>query len=175
MQPGNDNYSGTGSAKSSTPAAPTALRAEEWRPLLNLAAEEVFEIMLGRAAATALVPDPQPDENFTAMVGLTGSLRGVVTLFCGMLSAHQIAAGMLGTHETCTEEQVCDALGETCNMIAGNFKNKISGMSAKCMLSTPSVIIGTDYKLYSVAASPALVIRLLFEDMPIVISLHFHN
>jgi len=36
--------------------------------------------------------------------------------------------------------EISDALGEVCNMIAGNFKNKISGLSEGCMLSVPTVI-----------------------------------
>jgi hypothetical protein len=43
------------------------------------------------------------------------------------------------------------------------------------MLSIPSVIIGSDYKLYSVGDSSAVVIRFLFEGMPLVISLQFHS
>ncbi len=68
-----------------------------------------------------------------------------------------------------------DALGEICNMVAGNFKNKISGMGDGCMLSPPTVITGTDYSTHSLADSPGLELRLLFENLPIIISLQIHS
>ena len=71
-------------------------REQEWRPLLTLATQEVFEIMLGSFLTTAETPDVPRGENFTAMVGLAGSLRGVVTFCCGAPSAEKIAATMLG-------------------------------------------------------------------------------
>jgi len=71
--------------------------------------------------------------------------------------------------------EISDALGEVCNMIAGNFKNKISGLSEGCMLSVPTVITGTDYSLHSQADSPGLEVRLLFEGMPIAISLQIRR
>jgi hypothetical protein len=60
-------------------------------------------------------------------------------------------------------------------MVAGNFKNKIPGVAEGCMLSPPTVITGSDYSLHSLADSPALEIRLLFESEPIVISLMIHS
>ena len=42
-----------------------------------------------------------------------------------------------------------DALGEICNMVAGNFKNKVSGLGNGCMLSVPTVITGRDYHCHS--------------------------
>jgi hypothetical protein len=60
-------------------------------------------------------------------------------------------------------------------MVAGNFKNKISGLGDGCMLSPPTVITGTDYSMYSLADSPALEVRVMFENMLIVISLQIHS
>ena len=48
-------------------------REQEWLPLLNLAAQEVFEVMLGPLGTAANSGTPA-GENFTAMVGLAGSL-----------------------------------------------------------------------------------------------------
>jgi len=43
------------------------------------------------------------------------------------------------------------------------------------MLSPPTVITGTDYSTHSLADSPGLELRLLFENHPIVISLQIHS
>jgi len=70
---------------------------------------------------------------------------------------------------------VADALGEIANMVAGNFKNKIAGLAEGCLLSPPTVVTGSDYDLYSMADSPGLEVKLLFENMPIAISLQIHS
>lgn len=62
-----------------------------------------------------------------------------------------------------------------CNMVAGNFKNKIAGLAEGCMLSPPTVITGSDYNLHSMADSPSLEIRMLFESLPLTISLEIHS
>jgi chemotaxis protein CheX len=82
---------------------------------------------------------------------------------------------MLGVALDKVGPQMSDALGEICNMVAGNFKNKIAGLAEGCMLSPPTVIAGSDYSLHSLANSPALEVRVLFEDMPIVVSLLIHS
>jgi len=43
------------------------------------------------------------------------------------------------------------------------------------MLAVPTVITGSDYDLHSRADSETLELKLLFENMPIVISLAIHG
>ncbi len=146
---------------------------EEWIPLLDLAAREVFELMLG----SQLTVPPSREEStldVTAMVGLAGKLCGVLSFRCGSKAAVLMASKMLGLEPDKIGPEVPDALGEVCNMVAGNFKNKISGLSEGCLLSVPTVITG-DYNVYSQADSPGLEVRLLFEGMPIIISLQIRN
>ena len=69
----------------------------------------------------------------------------------------------------------CDAFGEICNMIAGNFKNKISGLGNGCMLSVPAVISGGHYHVHPLSRSEAVEVTLLFEGAPVSISLRLHN
>jgi chemotaxis protein CheX len=68
-----------------------------------------------------------------------------------------------------------DAIGEICNMIAGNFKNKLTGLSDRCLLSVPTVITGGDYSFHSLADSGALEVTMLFENQPIQVSLEVHS
>jgi chemotaxis protein CheX len=82
-----------------------------------------------------------------------------------------MASKMLGREIDNFGPEMCDAFGEVCNMVAGNFKNKVPGLGDGCMLSVPTVITGNDYNLHSSKASNALEVRLLFEDRPVVISL----
>jgi chemotaxis protein CheX len=142
---------------------------ETWTPLLEVAAREVFELMLGcQLSVPASAEDATLD--ITAMVGLAGALSGVLSVRCNGKAAALMASKMLGVELDKVGPQMSDALGEVCNMVAGNFKNKIAGLAEGCMLSPPTVITGSDYTLHSQADSP-IEVRLLFENMPIIISL----
>lgn len=159
---------------SSGHAAATADTYQKWVPLLEMAAREVFELML----SCQLTPASSIDESsmdVTGMVGLAGELCGVITARCDQKTAILMASKMLGLPIEKVGQDFVDALGEVCNMVAGNFKNKIAGLSDGCMLSPPSVISGSNYSLHSLADSPGLQVRMLFENLPIIISLQIHS
>jgi outer membrane protein OmpA-like peptidoglycan-associated protein len=102
---------------------------ENWLPILELAVEEVFEIMVGSRVKPAGPSGARPNGEFTAMVGLAGSLCGVLTVRCDAEAARQIAKAMLGDTAD-SEQQVADALGEICNMITGNFESGSAQMKS---------------------------------------------
>lgn len=156
--------------------APTAIHPhpESWQPILELSVQEVFEIMLGCSVQTAKEEQPKTGE-FTAMVGLAGALCGILTVCCNRQTAKQIATRMLGPEIANSEGQVWDALGELCNMIAGNFKNKLAGMDGRCMLSVPTVVTGGEYSFHSLADGDSLESVLMFEDLPVVVRLELHQ
>ena len=147
---------------------------QNWAPMLKVAAQEVFELMLG-CKLTALETSPEELLDITSMVGLAGQLCGVMSIRCSTKSSTMMASKMLGVEPDKVGPEMCDAFGEICNMVAGNFKNKIAGLSDGCLLSVPTVITGNDYCLHSMTDSPAVEVRLLFENMPIVISLQIHS
>lgn len=145
-----------------------------WIPLIDTAAREVFELMLSSQLTVPTTPDEKPLE-VTAMVGLAGQLCGVLSVRCAGKAAALMASKMLRVDLDKVGPEISDALGEVCNMVAGNFKNKVSGLSEGCMLSPPTVITGSDYDLHSMSGTPALEVRLLFEGMPVNISLQIHS
>jgi len=153
-----------------------APKQENWLPLLEQSVQEVFQIMLN----SKLEPvdqtqnDPDPDD-FTSMVGLAGDLCGVLTLRCSSKSALRMTALMLGELSEKPDEQMWDALGEICNMIAGNFKNKLPGIGDRCMLSVPTVITGGDYDYHSLADAGRMDVRCSFEKELIVVALEIHS
>jgi chemotaxis protein CheX len=159
---------------SSGHASAAAETHQNWIPLLETATAEVFELML----SCQLAPAPDMDESemdVTSMVGLAGQLCGVITVRCHKQTAVLMASKMLGLPLEKVGQDFADAIGEVCNMVAGNFKNKIAGLSDGCMLSPPSVITGSDYSLHSLADSPGLQVRALFESLPIIITLQIHS
>jgi chemotaxis protein CheX len=152
----------------------TRSQEENWLPVLELAAEEVFEIMVGCRVKPAAQPGLKTDNDFTAMIGLAGALCGVLSIGCSAAAAGEIAKKMLGDTATSPEE-VGDALGEICNMIAGNFKNKLAGTDERCMLSVPTVISGHEYSLHSMADGKSVETVMMFEGAPISVRLQLQS
>jgi chemotaxis protein CheX len=147
---------------------------ENWIPLMEVSAREVFELMLSCQLTVPETPEESPLD-VTSMVGLAGQLCGLLSVRCDQKTAALMTSKMLGVPLDKVGPEVRDALGEVCNMVAGNFKNKIAGLGDGCMLSPPTVITGSDYVLHSMADSPSLEVRLLFEGLPLTITLQIHS
>lgn len=81
---------------------------------------------------------------------------------------------MLGPEVTCSEDMVCDAIGEICNMVAGNLKNKLIDLDKLCLLSVPAVVTGHAYRFRSLAGGESLQTILLLNGAPLVIRLDIH-
>jgi chemotaxis protein CheX len=134
----------------------------------------VFEIMVGCKLEGHTEAQSSPSE-LTAMVGLAGQLCGMVTLQCTARSAASMASRMLATEVQPGDKQMFDAVGEIANMVAGNFKNKLTGIADKCMLSVPTVISGSDYSCRSMADSGPLQVTVIFEGAPVMFKVEIHS
>jgi chemotaxis protein CheX len=144
---------------------------QSWIPLLELASREVFELMVGTQLAMVPAPLSAAGLDITTMVGLAGKMCGLVTIQCAPSSAARMASKMLGTECETPGSDTWDALGEVCNMIAGNFKIKIPGMGDNCLLSVPTVIRGGNYKFHSAPNSCRMQTGFLFEGALLLVAL----
>ena len=150
-----------------------------WKSVLDCAALEVFEMMAG-ARLTPFVPPasepgaeavPQEQSGVTAMVGMAGALCGMTTIRCSGDTAITLATKMAGDEAAKDSNIVSDAMGELCNMVAGNFKAKVTSLADHCMLSVPTVITGDNYVMQAAEPSEVLQVALNFEASPIWVSL----
>lgn len=145
-----------------------------WSPLIRASIQEVFEIMLACPTGPGVHYPPDQTANMTAVVGLAGQLVGMMSVRCTSKAALNMAGAMLGVEEV-AEDEVRDALGEVCNMVAGNFKAKISGLADGCSLSVPTVITGADYQLHPLADGERVIVSFSFKDEPVWIALDLHE
>ena len=81
---------------------------------------------------------------------------------------------MLGGDAASNPSTARDALGELCNMVAGNFKAKVSNLADHCMLSVPTVISGEDYSMETTQPSDGVTVALVFDGEPIWVALIIH-
>jgi chemotaxis protein CheX len=146
-----------------------------WELQLCVSAQEVFEIMLGTKLVRNFDPEPVIVAEFTAMVGMAGALCGVFTIRCSEYAASAIASKMLGTSIEDASQEKWDAMGEVCNMVAGNFKAKLADGGENCMLSVPTVITGADYKFRALADGETIEVCLQFGDELLWFSLELHG
>jgi CheY-specific phosphatase CheX len=147
-----------------------------WGLILQVGAKEVFQIML----QAELGPLPNVEEltvsgDVTAMVGLAGALCGVMSIRCDERTAEKIAGRMLGSVGAVDPKDVPDAIAEVCNMVAGNFKSKITQLAEHCMLSVPTVIRGNDYEMVTVSDGDQITVGLAFDAAPIWFCLAVHS
>jgi chemotaxis protein CheX len=143
-----------------------ALSTDNWDANLDSATCEVFRMMLN----SELSPEPgnRPAmAEVTAVVGLAGHICGVFTLKCSAHAAVLMTAAMLGIPEAEVNQQEWDAVGEVCNMLAGNFKSKLHGIGDRCMLSVPTVVCGADYRLHALVNGVRVERGFRFQGEPI--------
>lgn len=145
-----------------------------WRSLLECAAVEVFEMMAGVRPSVNAATSEEPSGEQTAMVGMAGALCGMTTLRCSKAMATHFASLMLGGNEASNPSSARDAIGELCNMIAGNFKAKISTLADRCMLSAPTVITGDDYSMSPLEPSQNITLALSIDGELIWVSVISH-
>ena len=103
------------------------------------------------------------------MVGMAGAICAVFRIACSLETASSIATKMLGGQGD--RDQISDAMGEICNMVAGNFKGKISGLADGCMLSVPTVVVGENFSVYSLSGQDRVQVCVEYDGKPIWITL----
>ena len=156
-----------------TAAGPSGAQ-NNWLEELAQASREVFDIMVGTSLTMPTGPLPPLVPDFAAMVGIAGSLCGLVSVRTTTECARRIAAKMLGD-DVGAAAAAQDAFGEVCNMIAGSFKGRISGLADACALSVPTVIFGRDFTLFSLARGEHHEVTFEFEGNLLSVSLDLHS
>jgi CheY-specific phosphatase CheX len=117
-----------------------------WQELFGLGLEGVTHSL------TATLPE------LSTSVQIAGAWEGAVVLSASKKIARALAGSMLGLAEP-AEPEVCDAIGELTNLIAGAVQTLLPAPSE---LSLPSVIKGEDYKLIFPRCSMANEVHFAF-------------
>ena len=145
---------------------------ERFEEYLDRATDEVFSTMMGLSC----VPDEQGGarerERISALIGLAGAMSGSMVLHIGHAAAMRMAEHLTGAAITELDEVVRDAIGEVCNMVAGTWKGFDPVLCAGCMLSTPTVVAGSSYEVFSRRAPLRIERSYRFEDQRFTMTLY---
>lgn len=88
---------------------------------------------------------PTASAETTAIIGLSGPIRGTVAIILPRATATGMVKRLLGTDEAEAEETISDGVAEIVNILAGAAKSKLPNNDGLIELSLPTVIRGADY------------------------------
>ena len=101
------------------------------------------------------------------MGGLAGAICAMITIRCTSATSGKLAGHMLGDEAATIPSMISDAMGELCNMVAGNFKSKITQLADHCMISVPTASWGEDYVLQTPPPNEGFQSVQSFEGEPV--------
>jgi chemotaxis protein CheX len=137
---------------------------DEIRDIAETIWASLFELTIG--------PDPDPAgaaaAEVTGLIHIDGAWRGAVVVQCPMALATTLSQAMFQTTDEPAFADVCDALGELTNMLAGNVKALLAEPS---VLSLPTVARGSDYEVAVPGTTVVAAVPLVCDGQPLVVRL----
>jgi chemotaxis protein CheX len=104
-----------------------------------------------------VLPSVFTTEQCNVTIGVTGDIQGLVIFGMSLVTADRIASTMIGAPIKTFDQLAASAIAELCNMISGNALMALSELGAKCDITPPALIRGTNTKL-STLSIPAIVV-----------------
>jgi len=142
-----------------------------WAILMASSTREVFQRMVGIDVDHVTHPTTSPSGSVSALVGMAGALSSIVRVRCTPEIARRIATKMLGGAAGPETSAWADAIGEIANMVAGNFKSKITELTDGCVLSVPTIVTGEDYEVHQIGRGQRIEVCLDYEGQPVWVTM----
>jgi chemotaxis protein CheX len=123
------------------------MKVEQINPFIE-ATTNVFTTMLKcapRMGKVQLAASDGGDIVRTAVIGMSGTVRGAVAIAFPGRTAYNVVKRFLQTDEPIIDTDINDAIGEIANMIAGSAKAKLTGQQIS--IGLPTVVRGQKYSL----------------------------
>ena len=120
---------------------------------------ETFDAMMSMTLESIDDSDGVDLEDEKSMVGAIhfgGEVVGVMSFRLTEAFARATTAAMLGiqAEEIKSIEEIYDVIGELANIVAGNLKTEFLDVGLTCVISTPSITSGSDFKIDPVDIAP---------------------
>ena len=111
---------------------------------------ELFNTMLSSTAERGQVgvgDGKSKPREITALIGMSGRIRGMVALAFPVPTALKIAGKLMGTETRVVDETVTDSVAECVNIVSGAAKAKLNHDETPIDLSLPTVVRGQSYNV----------------------------
>jgi len=124
------------------------MKAEYINPFIE-SVYNLFEMMLGCSVERGEPGLSKGDANprdITALIGLSGTVKGTVALGFPVETALKMVSRLLGMEIKTVDETIIDGVGELVNIVAGGAKAKFSEFHGPPInLSIPTIVRGSNY------------------------------
>jgi chemotaxis protein CheX len=158
---------------SAPPARSSVLTAEYVNPVIS-ATRSVFEMMLNcvpNRTGLRMRTLQDPRHEVSAVIGVSGKAAGTIVVNLSQHAACEVLRRMVGSETTEITAEVCDAVGELTNMIAGSAKAQLA--KYELSISLPNVISGSDHTVHFPSDVTPMVIAFESEIGPLTIEVGF--
>ncbi|MEM8835207.1 MAG: chemotaxis protein CheX [Planctomycetota bacterium] len=88
-----------------------------------------------------------PSYDVSGIISIAGDVVGSIVLSFREETATRVVSLFTGSEVNELNDDLCDAIGELVNMVAGGAKAQLQGKN--CSISTPSVIIGSNHVVHT--------------------------
>jgi flagellar motor switch protein FliN len=136
---------------------------------------ETFDAMMSMALEAVDENEPT-DLDESRMVGAIhfgGEVAGVMSFNLSESFARDVTAAMLGIDrdEIKSTEEIKDVIGELANIVAGNLKTEFLDADLTCVISTPSITSGSDFKIDPVSIAQPVKFTFRHQDQYVQVEL----
>ena len=94
----------------------------------------------------------------SAIIGLTGEASGTVSVSFTEDCILDVVSKMFGEEMTSINDEIQDAVGEICNMISGQARQKLDAQGKKLKAAIPTVITGKEHAITHITTYPIIAI-----------------
>jgi len=125
------------------------------------ATQEILNMMAGLEATCGPPYVKKGDAatgDVSAIVGVTGDMRGSIAVSFSREAAQALAEGMLGEAIEDPAQDIQDAVGEVTNMVSGQARAGLAEIGVSVQGSTPTVIMGDGHQIRHISDSPVVAI-----------------
>lgn len=147
------------------------MRAEFFNPFVS-STVDVFRTMLGcelTRGRLGLKSNNAPSFEVSGMIGITGSLHGMVVVSLSRETAMHATEAMLGTRPDTLNADVTDAVGELTNMIAGGAKMRLA--ESDLSIGLPTVVCGKNHLISFPSQSTPIMLPFESELGPVCVEI----
>lgn len=94
----------------------------------------------------------------SGIIGLTGDLKGTISVSFSESSISAIVSNMFGEKINGLNDEVKDAVGEIANMISGQARQKLEELGRNLKAAIPTVIIGKNHSITHITEEKIIAI-----------------
>lgn len=142
------------------------------------ATQEIFSsmVMLDATPGPAFERlEEQIADCVSGIIHLEGKYSGLLAIHLPTESALEVSGSFLDIHLDEVGEDVCDAIGELANMLAGNLKAALDPSGSEIQLSMPETLYGDAYIVEQIPGTTNITVPFYLDNGEFLVELQLRN